>query len=329
MAFEFIPDNKLPVKVYEASYLKDHVPTYFTGCKSVLNIVNKKSISKDDHYLATYSKHHGWRQVPYDSQSKTRKLLLTSSWVDKTVPGFGNNAVKLKDQKLELATDMLGVGIKDIKAFFTPSVATMPAVYLFILGNAKELRQTLNIPMSFEDDDYIVKYGLASDLERRSLKLERAYGKLRNVTVTLKYHVYIDPVYLSSATVDMEWYFKGARWDWNHQDHAKLAAIPQHMMDLIVHNEFKRLGAAYAGKLRALQIQLANEQYLKQVFEQSMANQKKRRECIDEMKRKRELDQHVAATERLEDVTALMKVQEELSALKDELSALKNERLAM
>lgn len=412
MAFAFKPDHSIKtVDVYEASYIKEQVPTFFTGCKSVLNIVDRMKIPRDSYYFAIYSKTYGWRQTPYDSQAKIRKLLLTKVWVEANVPTFGNNTKELKyeplppllnlevdetfrdledniiditvrgerhrdkiyfkasdvgkmlgivnikttlmndqtmfdrdvhyktfvyrprvhnvdfdpidsnnqsrdtsttlyltfkgltkllfvrrhpiadhfqewatdilykarlgtqDQKHELVADVLGVGIKDIKAFLNTNVNTMPVVYLLILGKAKDLRETLNISDTFKDEEYIVKYGLTNDLKRRTMEHEKHYGKLPNVNLALKYHVYIDPFYLSTAESDIERYFKSVRWLLQHPKYTELASIPELMMDTMVHNEYKRLGQAYGGKLQDLQTQLANEQKINQTLKEYIDRQ--------------------------------------------------------
>lgn len=448
MAFTFKPDNcTKTIDVYEASYIKEQVPTFFTGCKSVLNIVERMKIPRDSYFYAIYSKVNGWRQVPYDSQAKIRKLLFTKVWVEANVPTFGNNTKELKyealppilnleddekfqdlegntiditvrgerhrdkiyfkasdvgkmldvvqmlgtlkndasfeknvhfktfqyqikvgishfdlidsnpqskkttslyltfkglmkllfvrrhpiadhfqewatdilykaklgtkDQKQELAADVLGVGAKDIKAFLNTNVNTMPVVYLFTLGTAKELRETLDIPTNFKDDEYIVKYGLTNDLKRRTFEHEKKYGSLPSVNLALKYHVYIDPFYLSTAESDIEKYFRSVRWligcnasavqAARHPKHTELASIPELMMDTMVHNEYKRLGQAYGGKLQDLQTQLANEQKLNQALKESMERQEQHHKEMLEMTRERlkEKDDLIRAKEEM------------------------------
>lgn len=60
----------------------------------------------------------------------------------------------------------------------------------------------------------------------------------------------------------MERYFKMADWHLNNPKFTELVCISDKVINNIVHNEFKRLGMAYSGKLAELQAQLAHEQRL-------------------------------------------------------------------
>lgn len=174
------------------------------------------------------------------------------------------------EQKEELASDVLGVSASAIKAFLNTNVNSMPVVYMFTLGKVKDLRKKFDIHESYKDDEWVCKYGLSNDLKRRSQEHEKTYKKIDNVDLQLKFHVYIDPFYLSSAENDMEKYFKGAHWHLKNSKFTELACIPEHMMSSIVHNEFKRLGGAYAGKLQDLQAQLANALVLNASLQNSL-----------------------------------------------------------
>lgn len=180
---------------------------------------------------------------------------------------YGSN-----DQKVDLVADVLGVGPKDIKAFLNTNVNSMPVVYLFVLGNVKDLRKPLDISESHKDTELVVKYGLTQDLQRRTSEHEKAFKQIDNAVLTLKYHVYIDPMYLSSAENDIEKFFKGAQWHLNHPKHSELAAIPSYMIESIIHNEFKRLGQTYGGKLQDLQQQLAHERQLNDALKKQYAD---------------------------------------------------------
>lgn len=162
------------------------------------------------------------------------------------------------DQKQELAADVLGLTPSAIKAFLDTSVTAMPAIYLFTLGKVKDLRHTLNIPSHYNDTDTVVKYGLTNDLRRRTSEQEKSLGKLENVELALTYHVYIDPLHLNAAETEIKHYFKDTDWHMKHPKHTELACVPTKMMTTVLHNEFKRLGNAYAGKLQDLQTQITN-----------------------------------------------------------------------
>lgn len=214
------------------------------------------------------------------------------------------------EQKNLLVADVLGVGVKDIKAFLNTNVNTMPVVYLFIIGKVKDLRESLNIHDHYNNNDYVVKYGLTNDLNRRTSEHVASCTKIsKNIVLALKYHVF-----LSTAENDVEKYFKGAKWHLNHPKYTELAAIPGHMLDTIVHNEFKRLGQTYGGKLQDLQVQLSNEQKLNLALKVQIERQEQYcKEMIAEKEQRIE-DNKINAN-------ALLKAKDDLIQAKDELLA--------
>ena len=195
-----------------------------------------------------------------------------------------------KDQKEDLAADVLGVTPKALKAVLNTNVGSMPVVYMFQLGSVKSLRNTFNIPNSYKDTDIVLKYGLTQDLRRRTTEHEAAFKKLEyddgnSVQIGLKYHVYIDPFYLSNAETDIKNYFVGAQWHLKHPKFTEICIVPDHMLTTLVHNEFKRLGNAYAGKLQDLQTQLSNEQKINmQLKSQLEAQESYHRDSIEQLK---------------------------------------------
>lgn len=228
------------------------------------------------------------------------------------------------EQKQHLVADVLGVSIHSIKSFLNTSVTSMPTVYMFSLGKVKNLRNVFSIPDTFKDSDNIVKYGMTNDLRRRSMEHEKEYGKLISGKgeLTLKFHVYIDTFYLNSAETDIGRYFKGAQWDLGHIKYKELACIPDHMISTIVHNEFKRLGTAYGGKLQDIQNELANEKekterLQKYVDIQAVKNQ----EYIEYMKSNHE--------EFTKEKDMRIKEKDELIREKDEVIKEKNATIAL
>ena len=177
-----------------------------------------------------------------------------------------------KDQKEELAADVLGISIKAVKAFLNTSATAMPAVYLFYLGKVKDLRETFDIPASFSDDQSVYKYGLSRDLRLRAEQHDNGLGKLPGVTMNLKYHVYIDPLLVQEAENEIKKYFKIADWHINHPKYTEIVSVPDRFINNMVHNEFKRLGQTYSGKLQDLQQKLQFEQDTNNLLKDQMAN---------------------------------------------------------
>lgn len=156
---------------------------------------------------------------------------------------------------------------------------------MFSLGRVADLRETIEIPATFKDTDMVYKYGLTNDFSKRTQQHEAKYGKMKGVTMALKYHVYIDPLFLADAERDIEKYFQMADWHMSNKKYTELVCVSDKVINNIVHNEFKRLGMAYSGKLAELQTQLANEQRLNaELRKQNEAMERNNEQRIQDIK---------------------------------------------
>jgi hypothetical protein len=247
-----------------STFEKDVHYTYFS---------KEKSDNKGGHTIALYLNYWGLMKLLFTSRKNI--AIHFQRWAVSTLFTVQMGS---PDDKHKLVSDVLGVNIKVIKSFLDTGVTATPVVYMFTLGKVKDLRVIFDIPDSFGDDSIVVKYGLSKDLKRRSQEHDKTFGKLLKGTpcseMVLKYHVYIDQFYLSNAETDIANYFKGAHWALNHVKIDELACIPDHMLNSIVHNEFKRIGEAYGGKLQDLQMKIGNANKLNDRLEMTLAMQK-------------------------------------------------------
>lgn len=216
-------------------------------------------------------------------------VLDLHKWVLDTLVASNDNTSNIAD-----VTDTGAVaGMDVLKCFLDTNVNVLPVIYLFYIGTVKQLRGVLDIPPEYADDDVVMKYGLTKDLKRRAMEHDKVYGRMGVPGMFhLKYHVYVDPFYLQYAETEIERYFKSAKWHLGHSKHTELIVVPEHMISTVIHNEFKRLGATYAGKLSDLQTQLHNEQKInEQLRNQAMNQDAYHKEMMEHMERSyRDLD---------------------------------------
>jgi hypothetical protein len=85
------------------------------------------------------------------------------------------------EQKNTLVSNILGCPAKVVKEIFNTDANTLPCVYLFTLGYVKDLRQSLNIDNSFNDESIVAKYGFTKDLSRRTGEHIKSFSKIENV----------------------------------------------------------------------------------------------------------------------------------------------------
>jgi hypothetical protein len=174
-----------------------------------------------------------------------------------------------QDAKEELVADVLGVTPKALKAVLNTNVTCMPAIYLFHLGSVEALRTTLAISDKYDDNATVYKFGRSDNLHRRTGEHEANYGKLPNVDLRLKHHVYIDPMYTTEAEADIKRYFTDVDWVLDHEQYQELAIVPT-KLECMVREKFVMIGKTYGGKLEELQGQLANERRMVEELKQHM-----------------------------------------------------------
>jgi hypothetical protein len=162
-------------------------------------------------------------------------------------------------QKQELVSDVLGLNIQSIRSFLNTGMTSMPTLYLLELGKVGELREVFSIPNYFKDEEVVLKFGLTNDLSRRLMEHEKSYGKLikrAGCEIRLKYHAYIDTIYLYEAEKEISDYFKNVNWNLEHDTFKELACVSNLMLNNVVHGQFKSVGRTYCGKLHDLQVQI-------------------------------------------------------------------------
>lgn len=101
------------------------------------------------------------------------------------------------EEKERLGADLLGVDVQTLKNVLDCSVDDFPCVYLFYLGSAKDMRNM--IPNELADDTLVFKYGYTKNLKSRLENHVKTFGK----HIQLKWHVIVDPYYLSKAETDL------------------------------------------------------------------------------------------------------------------------------
>lgn len=127
-----------------------------------------------------------------------------------------------------LATECLNVNIKTVNEVFRTSKTTIPCVYLFKLGKVKDLKDTFNIEENkYNDDDYLYKYGMTSDIQSRTKQLARKYNIRKNASLELDIFTYVDVVYISEAEAKLSHYFDLFNFKLDNTEFTELVVIPK------------------------------------------------------------------------------------------------------
>jgi hypothetical protein len=226
----------------EITYESDTDYKYFNCSTFAINVngANKKTTIKKELFL-TYI---GIIRVLFVSRSKNAKNFI--NWMSETL---FTAQMGTKEQKQELSSKLLGVSANAVKEVFKTSATTIPCVYLFTLNTVKALRQTMNIDNKYTDDMVVCKYGFTADLPRRAGEHMKTYGSIKNADLKMKYHSYVDPMYISDAECDIRDFFTALGICFEYKTHNELVIIKPDLWKT-VENQYKQISNAYAGHIK-------------------------------------------------------------------------------
>lgn len=209
---------------------------------SKINNDRKKTIAKKELFL-TYE---GMLRVLFASHSQNVKPFI--KWATETIFALHMGTT---EQKHKVIGSALGVNADTIKEVFDTARTTLPCVYLFTLGQVKDLRSSMKIDSKHKDDDIVAKYGYTKDLSRRASEHIATYGKIKGVDLKLKYHAYMDPQYMSQGENDIRMFMDALKINLEYEKHSELVVIPKDMMKL-VDKQYQQIGNSYMGHISEL-----------------------------------------------------------------------------
>jgi len=205
----------------------------------------------------------------YPKNKKTKNLYLTYMGILRLLFSSNrNNAEKFArwcaeilftyhigniKQKHDLASKLIGVSSDAIKSVFNKTAIKVPVIYLFSIGIVKKLTTTLSLysENDYNDDDYVCKWGMTKDFERRTKEHEITYGKLKNSNLRLLIFGYIDPQYISEAETKVKRLIESMNLKLEHEKYNELAIIPKNKMKTIKEN-FEMISKVYMGHITEL-----------------------------------------------------------------------------
>jgi len=206
--------------------------------------------NKNKELYLTYT---GFLRVLFASRNQTTDKFV--SWASKTLFTAQLGTPK---QKRVLASKLLGVSPKAVKEVFNKTAYTLPCIYLFSVGLVKDLRKTLNIDASYNDDLYVYKWGMTIDLERRTGEHEVTYGKLKGSQLELVLFGLIDQQYISNAETKVKNLFHGMDSVLEHEKYEELAVLPKTKLKFIK-EQYELISSKYRGHIGDLTHKLAEK----------------------------------------------------------------------
>uniref|UniRef100_A0A6C0LTG8 Bro-N domain-containing protein n=1 Tax=viral metagenome TaxID=1070528 RepID=A0A6C0LTG8_9ZZZZ len=219
-------------------YMENIHYKYFYSEKSAIG--GKNTIKK------LYLTYKGLLRVLFASHKNTADKFLT--WATETLFVAQMGTI---NQKNKLISNLLGVSVEAVKAVFNKTTHKIPCIYLFSIGIVKKLRKELNIDNKYDDNDYVYKWGMSIDLERRTKEHEKSYSKLKGSKIELILYGFIDPQYVSEAETKVKYTFESMDLKLDSDKYNELTIIPKNKMKYIK-EQYELISRTYMGHITEL-----------------------------------------------------------------------------
>lgn len=164
------------------------------------------------------------------------------------------------DQKFTMIGKTLGVSSSAVKEVFNKTATTISCIYLFSIGKVKYLRKYLNLDTKWKDEDYVFKFGMTTDLPRRTGEHETTFRKMKGSSLELVSMGLIDPQYISNAETKLKHFFEGMNLIVEHKKYEELVVIPKEKMKLIK-EQYEIISSRYIGHISELVTKLKEKDY--------------------------------------------------------------------
>lgn len=130
-----------------------------------------------------------------------------------------------RNEREILATKIAGADIDQVTTVLNINSSSISCVYLFYIGKAADMRDSLNLSSNINDEDHIYKFGYTNNLTRRATEHMDEYGKLAGATIRLILFKTIDPTLISKAEAELHNYFKKSQCAVKHNKYKELVFL--------------------------------------------------------------------------------------------------------
>ena len=227
---------------------------------------------------------------------------------------FGSTADRQK-----LASKLTGATSQVVKEFCKTSSVPISCIYLFTLGTAKDLRDSMKINEKYNDEMIICKYGKTDDLDRRTKEHMKTYGSIKGCHLTLQYHSYIDKKYIQKAETYIENQLTNKV---EYMNHTELVAIDKKTLIKKIKDHYKVMQVTYAGNIEQLYYKInelehkLNLEKANTIIEKEKINAEKEKFNVEREKHNTEKERLIAEISLKDSEMKTLRLQHELEIMK-------------
>lgn len=219
-------------------------------------IVISDVVPKKRTRIAIYLTYLGVLRAVITTKSKVAESFV--SWVTKTL---FTAQMGTTEQRRELGGKLIGLDASEIKRLGKATSGRISCVYLYALNTVGKLRDSMEIPDKYSDDNAIVyKFGKSIDLEQRTRDHVKNYGTIDGVKIELAYYSYIDPEYISKAEASIAHMTRGMGLAFDYSNSKELIIASSSELKL-VKEHYDTMTTMYRGSLKQIVDKLEKAEY--------------------------------------------------------------------
>ena len=199
-----------------------------------------------------------------------QKHPIVNQFLDWTEKHLFSQHITSPKEKFYFRWQINTMKINILQEYLNTATSSMPVVYLFYLGNMKDVCEKMNIDKTkyphITDSYQVFKYGSTDNFQKQTEELHNIFGKY-NIIPTLTYCVHIDPYYFQEAQRISDW-FKLLSWHLEEikQDFSELGVTPLHTADSSLNTLFHDIDKMFSGKIHQFKkeievLKIDNEKY--------------------------------------------------------------------
>jgi hypothetical protein len=182
-------------------------------------MIDVNKLSDFDHREYAYVKHKVFTSTElYLTDREMIRLLFmiknekTKQFVEWATDILFSIQMGTEDQKNEVVSKTLNVEKESVREIFDKTSFTMPCIYLYKLGSAKDLREIMNIDEIYADYMYVYKWGMTNNFPKTHDECVDIFAKL-GIEIKLIRCNYVDLQYATVAKTDLKNMMRMYRFD--------------------------------------------------------------------------------------------------------------------
>ena len=191
------------------------------GITNLRTVANSHEIFSvpEEHFVHQKKSKTGF--VKCEKDVRGAKLYISQKWIDENISGVSAK----RQQNRERITQTI--------AHLRKQACQVSGIYLFSLGNVKELRSIFQIPDTFADDFMVCKYGKSENIDVRAEQHLANYGMMPNVEMDLEFFVPVDKSLLTNAENATKDWFISKKYKITNQKYTEIVAFPQSFLEKV------------------------------------------------------------------------------------------------